>query len=94
MVILVDDGLATGATMKAAIQSVKAEEASRVVVAVPVSPLDTFKEIEQLAEVVVLEIPPVFYAVGQFYRDFSATEDEEVIQFLTSSMHLRPQKEN
>jgi putative phosphoribosyl transferase len=95
VVILVDDGLATGATMKAAILSVQGEGVSKVVVAVPVSPIDTFQEIEQLAdEVIVLELPPIFYAVGQFYENFSATEDEEVVQLLTSSRHLRRQKES
>lgn len=82
-VILVDDGLATGATMKAAIQSVRAEGAGRIVVAVPVSPQDTLEEIkEEVDEVVALQAPSLFYAVGQFYEDFSPTEDDEVIQLL------------
>ncbi len=84
VVILVDDGLATGATMKAAIQSVRAEDVEKVVVAVPVSPTETFAEIEERAEeVICLATPSDFYAVGQFYEDFSATEDEEVIRLLS-----------
>lgn len=82
-VLLVDDGLATGATMKAAIHSVRAEKPQKVVVAVPVAPIDTLEEISSLAdEVACLESPRFFQAVGQFYEDFSPTEDEEVIALL------------
>lgn len=82
-VILVDDGLATGATMKAAIKSAQAEGAGRIVVAVPVAPPETVEEIRELAdEVIVLDTPIFFQAVGQFYDDFSATEDDEVIALL------------
>lgn len=85
-VILVDDGLATGATMKAAIKSVRSEGAAKVIVAVPVSPSDTASEIMQLAdEFVCLSTPPLFQAVGQFYINFLPTEDAEVIQLLTRS---------
>ena len=83
VVILVDDGLATGFTMRAAIQSVKACSAKKIVVAIPVSPPDTIKEIEPLVdEIVCLATPEHFYAVGQFYGDFDQTEDEEVIELL------------
>lgn len=82
-VILVDDGLATGATMKAAIESVKNEKAKKIVVAVPVSPVDTLHEIKQLAdEVVCLATPSFFQAVGQFYERFDQTEDDEVLELL------------
>lgn len=82
-VILVDDGLATGATMKAAIQSIRSLGASRIVVAVPVSPPDTFEEIKEMVdEAVVLDTPYYFQAVGEFYEDFSQTEDDEVISLL------------
>lgn len=82
-VILVDDGLATGATMKAAIKSVQASGADTIVVAVPVAPPDTVDEIKEMAdEVICLSTPIFFEAVGQFYRDFSQTEDEEVIRLL------------
>lgn len=85
-VILVDDGLATGATMKAAIQQAKAEGAKNVVVAVPVSSRDTYEEIQQMAdEVVVVSLPPFFQAVGQFYENFKQVEDYEVIKLLRSA---------
>jgi putative phosphoribosyl transferase len=83
VVILIDDGLATGSTMKAAIQTVKNEGAAKIVVAVPVAPSETCFEIEQeVDEVVVLAIPSFFAAIGQFYEDFSQTEDEEVVELL------------
>lgn len=83
IVILADDGLATGATMRASIKGVKAQGADRVVVAVPVSPPDTLEEIKNEAdEVVCLDAPTYFAAVGQFYEDFSQTEDDEVVEYL------------
>jgi putative phosphoribosyl transferase len=83
-VILVDDGIATGATMKASIRSAKALGAKKIVVAVPVSSAETHLEIAQeVNEVVTLSSPEYFYAVGQFYNDFSQTTDEEVIAILT-----------
>lgn len=84
IVIIVDDGLATGATMRAAIKTTKAEGASKIIAAIPVSPADTYEKIkEEVDEVVCLSIPPFFEAVGQFYRSFDQTEDEEVIDLLT-----------
>lgn len=84
-VILIDDGLATGATMKAAVHSARAEGAAKVVVAIPVSPPNTLKEMEEIADdVICLSAPLYFQAVGQFYEDFTPTEDEEVIEL----MHL------
>lgn len=82
-VILVDDGLATGATMRASIASARAQGAFKVVVAVPVAAYDSFTEIEMDAdEAVALSAPSEFMAVGEFYRDFSQTEDEEVVEYL------------
>lgn len=81
--IIVDDGIATGATMKAAIQSIKKEGAKAIVVAVPVSPPDTIEEIKkQVDDVVFLYAPQLFQAVGQFYSEFYPTENEEVIELL------------
>lgn len=81
--IIVDDGLATGFTMKAAIHSVKEMGATRVVVAVPVSPPDTAKEIKSLVdEFICLEVEPSFRAVGQFYEDFDEVTDDEVLQLM------------
>lgn len=82
-VIIIDDGLATGSTMKAAIRSIKSEGAKKVIVAVPVAPPDSIEEIGKLVdEIICLEAPVFFQAVGQFYSDFSPTEDDEVIQLL------------
>lgn len=84
IVIIVDDGLATGATMKAAIQSVQKMGAQSVVVAVPVSPPETLKDIEAMVdEVACVDTPIFFQAVGQFYEEFGQTEDEEVIKLLS-----------
>jgi putative phosphoribosyl transferase len=83
LVILVDDGLATGSTMKAAISSMQAGKAEKIVVAVPVAPPRAVQEIETLVdEIVCLEMPPEFRAVGQFYDKFDETSDEEVIALL------------
>lgn len=77
--ILVDDGLATGATMEAAVRALRALDAKRVVVAVPVSSVEARERIAALAdEVVCLELPTFFSAVGQWYRDFRQTSDDEV----------------
>jgi putative phosphoribosyl transferase len=85
-VIVVDDGLATGSTMKAAVQALKAGGASSVVVAVPVGPPDTCRELKRLADVVVcLQTPALFSAVGQWYEDFGQTRDEEVGRLLAAT---------
>jgi predicted phosphoribosyltransferase len=82
-VIVVDDGVATGSTLKAALRLVRHKGAKTVTVAVPVGPPDTIRELEKLADrVVVLLTPEPFYAIGQFYVDFSQTSDEEVIELL------------
>jgi len=82
-VILVDDGLATGATMRAAVKALRQSGAAKIVVAVPVGPPDTCREIKQLAdETICLSTPEFFQAVGQYYEDFSQTSDEEVRELL------------
>jgi len=89
IIILVDDGLATGATMKAAVKSVRALGAGKVVVAVPVAPPDTFEDLKKIAdEVVCLETPWDFSAVGEWYRDFTQTTDNEVINLLEQSRNI------
>lgn len=81
--IIVDDGVATGATMIAAVREVFAGKPHRVVVAVPVIAKDTLALLEQEADAVIfLVAPDDFFAVGQFYRDFEEVSDEEVRQFL------------
>lgn len=82
-VILVDDGLATGATMRAAIAGVRALRPARVIVAVPVAAPDTCHEIARLADdVLCLQTPEPFVAVGRWYRTFDQTTDDEVRQLL------------
>ena len=81
--IVIDDGVATGATASAACQVVRAQGAARVVLAVPVAPADTVAWLRtQVDEVVCLSTPVLFSAVGEWYRDFSQTSDEEVISLL------------
>ncbi len=83
IVILVDDGIATGATMKAAIRTVRRHGPAEVVVAVPVAPPETIESLKELADsVVCLETPSFFYAIGQFYREFDQVSDTEVIRLL------------
>ena len=82
-VIVVDDGIATGSTMKAALASVKNRGAASITVAVPVGPPSTIDELEKMADrVVCLHTPEFFQAIGEFYTDFSQTSDEEVIGLL------------
>ena len=82
-VILVDDGLATGSTMKAAVQAVRQHGPARVVVAVPVGAQASCEEFADLTEeTVCARTPELFSAVGQWYRDFSQTTDEEVRELL------------
>jgi putative phosphoribosyl transferase len=85
-VIVVDDGLATGATARAALRDLRALGAARVVLAAPVAAPDTVKSLRHEAdEIVCLEIPPAFGAVGAFYVDFEPTTDEEVLGLLRRS---------
>jgi len=85
-VIVVDDGIATGSTMKAALASVKNRGAASVTVAVPVGPPSTIEELNEMADrVVCLYTPEYFQAIGEFFTDFSQTPDEEVIKLLRES---------
>ena len=86
LVIIVDDGLATGATMISALHAVRAQNPKLLVCAVPVSPPDTIDRVIRLADqVVCLQTPANFSAVGQFYLDFPQVSDEEVMQILRAS---------
>jgi putative phosphoribosyl transferase len=83
VVILVDDGAATGATMKAAVSALRKREAAKIVTAVPVGAPETCDELRNLADESICAIEPQsFRAVGQFYRDFSPTTDKEVQELL------------
>jgi predicted phosphoribosyltransferase len=89
-VILVDDGLATGATMRAAVKALRQREVAKIVVAVPVGAQETCREMEQVAdETVCASAPKHFHAVGQYYHDFSQTGDEEVRELLARAAEDR-----
>ncbi len=82
-VILIDDGLATGASMRAAVATVRAKEPRQVIVAVPVAPPDTVEQLRQEVDrVVCLNAPAGFAAVGQWYHHFDQTSDREVQKLL------------
>jgi len=83
-IILTDDGAATGSTMEAAINWVTQHKAKKIIVALPVAPPDVVHTLRMLAdEVIILETPDTFGAVGEFYRDFTQVTDEDVVQLLT-----------
>ena len=91
VVIVVDDGLATGATMMAALHSLREKKPARLICAVPVAPPETAAEVRKLADqLVCLETPAWFQAVGQFYRDFPQVEDEDVMALLKERRHQPP----
>jgi putative phosphoribosyl transferase len=83
-VILVDDGLATGATMRAAVEALRAEQPAKIVVAVPVAAPESCEEVMATAdEVVCAAMPDPFFAVGAWYQDFTPTSDGEVVALLS-----------
>lgn len=86
IVILIDDGLATGSTMRAAVSAVRSLDPARIVVAVPVGAQETCTALGEVADqVVCLLTPESFSAVGQWYRDFSQTSDDEVRRLLATA---------
>ena len=85
-VMIVDDGIATGATMIAAIRGARKAGAVRLIVAVPVAPRDVIGELQALCDdVIVLAVPEPFRSVGQHYRDFSQDSDQQVIRLLATA---------
>jgi len=90
IIILVDDGVATGATMKAAIATLNREKIGKLVVAVPVAPPETAEEFREVAdELVCLITPEDFMAVGGYYQDFTQVTDDEVAEILKEAVVLR-----
>jgi putative phosphoribosyl transferase len=89
---VVDDGLATGSTMRAAIAAIRRRRPASIIVAVPVAAPETCEELSQEADKIYCDMtPPVFFGVGQWYEDFSQTTDEEVRSLLEQA--LAPAKE-
>lgn len=83
-VILVDDGIATGYTIRAAIKTVRAEGAKKIVIAVPVAPTETIAALaHETDEIIVLYAPALFFAIGGFYGDFPQVDDQTVIDLFS-----------
>jgi len=81
--ILVDDGIATGATLEAAVKYLRKKKAKKIVLAVPVAPQDTLEKFKKIVEeIVVVKTPQDFYAVGQFYLHFPQVDDQSVVKLL------------
>ena len=90
-VILIDDGLATGSTMLAAVKALRQQEPARIVVAVPVSATQTCDEYRMgVDEIICAKTPGPFMGVGMWYRDFSQTTDQEVREILAQAEKLKP----
>ncbi len=93
-VVLVDDGVATGSTLKAALRSLRKKGVKPLIVAVPVGPRDTINELRSEADQVVCPYTPEpFYAIGEFYEDFEQTTDEEVTTLLQRNKKEPKRKE-
>ncbi len=89
-VIIVDDGIATGNTIRVIIEEIKRSNPKEIIIAVPVAPPSTVNMLSKLVdELICLDIPEDFKGVGQFYYDFSQVEDKEVIQFLRDANQLK-----
>ena len=87
-IIVVDDGLATGSTMRAAVGALRQSMPARIIVAVPVAAAETVRRLREEADAVIcLSAPPDFHAVSTWYEDFSQTSDEEVRKLLESASH-------
>lgn len=89
-VVIVDDGIATGATVFVALEWIKKQKPKRIIVAIPVGPRDTIEKLSKIVEVIVLHDPVIFGAVGEFYDSFDQIEDYQVAEIM-SSYGFRPQ---
>ena len=91
IVLLVDDGLATGATAEAAVLSARQQSARRIIVAAPVASTNAVERLRRVADdVLALVVDPDFAAVGQYYDEFSQTSDEEVLALLRDAARMNP----
>lgn len=87
-VIIVDDGIATGNTMLSTVELVHQEAPKKIILAIPVAPASTIEKLKRspyIDDIVCLEIPPIFHAVGAFYADFHQVSDREAVAYLESS---------
>lgn len=86
IVILVDDGVATGSTVLASLRALRQQQPAQLILAVPVGPLDTLEKLARECDrMVVLDAPMIFIAVGRFYQNFEQVSDEEVVQLLKTN---------
>ena len=86
IVIITDDGIATGSTIRVSIQLIKQQKPKKIIIAVPVGPPDTIAMLKkEVDEVVCLEQPEAFLAIGAFYAEFPQVSDEEAIQYLNEA---------
>lgn len=93
-IILVDDGVATGATVKAAIATLKKEKIKKLVLALPVGPPEAVAELKEMVDdFICIEVPAYFGAVGAFYEDFIQVSDDEVVEMLERSVAVAVQEE-
>ncbi len=90
-VIVIDDGLATGSTMRAAVSALRARNVAHLIVAVPLAPVETYKDFRQAGdEIVVLSTPKPFASIGQWYEDFGQTTNDEVRELLVRAAREIP----
>ena len=82
-ILIIDDGVATGSTMKASVRYLKKQPIKKLVVAIPVGPAETIDELKEMAdEVICLQAPEMFLAVGQFYEKFTQTDDKAIVEIM------------
>ena len=94
-VILVDDGIATGSSLRAGVRALREMQPAAIVIAAPVAPQSTIDRLKrEVDDVVCVAVPEMFYGVGQFYEDFSPTPDEEVNELLDESSRQRGEKQD
>jgi putative phosphoribosyl transferase len=92
-IIVVDDGLATGSTMRAAVRALRQSNPARIIVAAPVAAAETYGSLGREAnEVVCCEVPESFYAVSMWYEEFGQTSDQEVRDLLEAADHAAPSR--
>jgi len=91
-VLVVDDGIATGNTLRVTVALISSEAPDKIIVAIPVAPPEAVRRLEampEVDEVICLETPDNFRAVGQFYKDFSTVTDQEALRIFESGNHLK-----